>query len=195
MLFVEGEASSTVVRARRAASCVIEAGGVVVNRHTAPGTFVGEIGALLGQPRTRHRHGRGCRRSSGRSATPTSSSPPTRSSGSRWPASSPAASHRLTAYVADVQRQFGDRRRPPRHVRRAAPPHRRPPAGRHRARLGPLARLLSCRATGAGPASTRGRRLDVVRRPSPPERPPGGPVGVEVELDEGRARRRAGSRR
>ncbi|MGD9704847.1 MAG: cyclic nucleotide-binding domain-containing protein [Acidimicrobiia bacterium] len=45
-LFVEGDTSSTVV-VLVDGELVIEVEGVVVNRHTAPGSFVGETGALL----------------------------------------------------------------------------------------------------------------------------------------------------
>ncbi len=50
-LFVEGEASSTFVVLVEG-EVIVDAGGVVVDRHTAPGTFLGEIGALLGNGRT-----------------------------------------------------------------------------------------------------------------------------------------------
>jgi CRP/FNR family transcriptional regulator, cyclic AMP receptor protein len=106
-LFTEGESSSTVVLLV-AGELLIEAGGVVVNRHTAPGTYVGEIGALLGQPR---------------SATVTATAPTVvRDIGNPadFFAEQPqlgieiarqlaARLVRLTEYIVDVQRQFADR--------------------------------------------------------------------------------------
>ncbi len=50
ILFAEGDVSATVV-VLVAGELVIEGGGRVVDRHTTPGTFVGETGALLDQPR------------------------------------------------------------------------------------------------------------------------------------------------
>ncbi len=84
----------------------LEQGGVVVNRHRTPGSFIGEIGALLRQPR---------------SATVTAVVPSTlREIGHpeeffeahpqlRLELAGQLAGrlHRLTAYIADVQRQFG----------------------------------------------------------------------------------------
>jgi len=85
----------------------IAQGGVVVNRHSTPGSFIGEIGALLDQPR---------------SATVTALVPSVvREIGhpDDFFAAHPqlakelsrqlaARLYRLTAYVADVQRQFAD---------------------------------------------------------------------------------------
>jgi len=106
-LFTEGESSSTVVLLVDG-DLLIEAGGVTVNRHTMPGTFVGETGALLGQPR---------------SATVTAAAPTVvRDIGD--PAAFFAAHPqlgmeiarqlaarlvRLTEYIVDVQRQFAHR--------------------------------------------------------------------------------------
>lgn len=106
-LFVEGDLSSSVVVLVEG-EVVVDAGGVVVSRLTAPGSFVGETAALLGR---------------GRTATVTAVTPTTvRELGdarrlfdthpqlalevSRQLA---ARLHRLTAYVSDVQRQFADR--------------------------------------------------------------------------------------
>lgn len=50
-LFVEGEESASVV-VLVDGELLIETGGVEVHRFTAPGSFVGETGALLGQPRS-----------------------------------------------------------------------------------------------------------------------------------------------
>ena len=52
VLFVVGESSSAVVILVEG-DLVIESGGVVIARHAAPGTFIGEIGALLGQDAAR----------------------------------------------------------------------------------------------------------------------------------------------
>jgi CRP-like cAMP-binding protein len=49
-LFTEGDLSSSVV-VLVAGELVVEGAGLVIDRHTRPGTFVGETGALLGQPR------------------------------------------------------------------------------------------------------------------------------------------------
>ena len=107
MLFIEGDSSSTVV-VLVAGELVIESGGVLVGRHAAPGTFVGEIGALLNQ---------------GRSATVTAvAATVVREIGdpAEFFAIHPHLGlevarqlagrlHRLTAYIADVQRQFAER--------------------------------------------------------------------------------------
>jgi len=106
-LFVEGEVSSSVV-VLVDGELVIETGGVVVSTHTTPGSFVGETGALLDQRR---------------SATVTAAMPTVvREIGDpdEFFAAHPQLGlevarqlagrlHRLTAYVADVQRQFADR--------------------------------------------------------------------------------------
>ncbi|MET0663540.1 MAG: cyclic nucleotide-binding domain-containing protein [Ilumatobacteraceae bacterium] len=49
-LFVAGEESSIVV-VLVDGELLVEAGGDALHRHTTPGAFVGETGALLGQPR------------------------------------------------------------------------------------------------------------------------------------------------
>jgi CRP/FNR family transcriptional regulator, cyclic AMP receptor protein len=86
----------------------IERGGMVVNSHGVPGSVVGELGALLHQPR---------------SATVTAALPSVvREIGDpdEFFAAHPQVGlevarqlagrlYRLTAYVADVQQQFGDR--------------------------------------------------------------------------------------
>ncbi len=106
-LFSEGDVSSTVV-VLVDGELEIDRGGVVMSRHRMPGSFVGEIGALLDQPR---------------SATVTASLPSViREIGDpdQFFAAHPQLGlevarqlagrlYRLTAYVADVQRQFGDR--------------------------------------------------------------------------------------
>jgi CRP-like cAMP-binding protein len=106
-VFVEGDASSTVV-VLVDGDLVIETGGVTVNRHTAPGTFVGEIGGLLRQPR---------------SATVTAAAPTVvRDIGNpdAFFAEHPQLGIeiarqlagrlvRLSEYIVDVQRQFADR--------------------------------------------------------------------------------------
>ncbi|MCU1361083.1 MAG: hypothetical protein JWN99_2372 [Ilumatobacteraceae bacterium] len=105
-LFIEGDSSTTLV-VLVGGELVVDAGGVVVNRITAPGSFVGEIGALLGQ---------------GRTATVTAAVPTViREIGNpdQLFANHPELAlevsrqlagrlHRLTAYIADVQHQFGD---------------------------------------------------------------------------------------
>lgn len=107
VLFSEGDASSSVV-VLVDGELVIEAGGVIVNRHTTPGSFVGETGALLEQSR---------------GATVTAAVPTVvREIGDpdEFFATNPQIGieiarqlagrlHRLTAYVVDVQRQFADR--------------------------------------------------------------------------------------
>jgi CRP-like cAMP-binding protein len=50
VLISEGDAPSTVIVLVQG-ELVVEAGGVVLNRHVRPGTIVGETSALLGQPR------------------------------------------------------------------------------------------------------------------------------------------------
>jgi CRP-like cAMP-binding protein len=106
-VYVEGNPSSTVM-VLVDGELEIDRGGVVVNRHGVPGSFVGEIGALLGERR---------------SATVTAIKPSViREIGDpeEFFAAHPqlglevarqlaARLARLTAYVADVQRQFGDR--------------------------------------------------------------------------------------
>jgi CRP-like cAMP-binding protein len=106
-VYREGDVSSTVV-VLVDGELEIERGGVIVNRHHMPGSFVGETGALLSQPR---------------SATVTASLPSViREIGDpeEFFAAHPQLGlevarqlagrlFRLTAYVADVQRQFGDR--------------------------------------------------------------------------------------
>jgi CRP-like cAMP-binding protein len=107
LLFAEGEASSTVV-VLVDGDLVIDTGGVVVNRLTAPGSFVGEIGALLGQQR---------------SATVIAKAPTVireigdpREFFATYPHLGLEMARqlagrlfRLTAYIADVQHQLGDR--------------------------------------------------------------------------------------
>jgi CRP-like cAMP-binding protein len=104
-LFTEGDEARTVAVLVEG-ELTIATGGVVVNRHTAPGTILGETGALLGQ----RRH-----------ATVTATAPTVvREIGQprAFFESHPAVAlevarqlagrlDRLTAYVADVQRQFG----------------------------------------------------------------------------------------
>jgi CRP/FNR family cyclic AMP-dependent transcriptional regulator len=106
-LFSQGDTSSTIVVLIEG-ELVIETGGVVVNRHTEPGSFIGEIGALLRQPH---------------SATASAARPTIlREIGEphQFFATYPQLGlevarqlagrlHRLTAYVADVQRQFAGR--------------------------------------------------------------------------------------
>ncbi len=107
VLFGQGdEVTTTVVLVE--GELVIEAGGVIVNRLTVPGSFVGEIGALLDQPRD---------------ATVTAGSPTVVRDIGRLQdafATEPDLGvelarqlagrlHRLTAYVVEVQRQYGDR--------------------------------------------------------------------------------------
>ena len=106
-VYREGEVSSTVV-VLVDGELEIERGGVVMNRHSMPGSFVGEIGALLRQPR---------------SATVTAVVPSViREIGDpdEFFAAHPQVGlevarqlasrlYRLTAYVADVQAQFADR--------------------------------------------------------------------------------------
>jgi CRP/FNR family cyclic AMP-dependent transcriptional regulator len=106
-VYIEGDRSGTVL-VLVAGELEIERGGVVMHRHAVPGSFVGEIGALLGEPR---------------SATVTAIKPSViREIGNpdEFFAAHPqlglevarqlaARLARLTAYVADVQRQFGDR--------------------------------------------------------------------------------------
>jgi CRP/FNR family transcriptional regulator, cyclic AMP receptor protein len=106
-LFVQGEPSSSVV-VMVEGELEISAGGVVMNRHTAPGSLIGETGALLGQPR---------------GATVTATAPTVvREIGDpdEFFASHPELGlevarqlamrlFRLTTYIADVQRQFADR--------------------------------------------------------------------------------------
>ena len=107
LLFVEGESSSTVVVVVEG-ELVIESGGVVIARHTAPGTFVGEIGALLDQ-----------RRSATVTAATTTvvreiGDPPEFFAtyphlGLEVARQLAGRLHRLTAYIADVQLQFAGR--------------------------------------------------------------------------------------
>ncbi len=49
-VFFEGEQATTVV-VLVSGELVVEGSGIVIDRHTTPGTFVGETGALLGLPR------------------------------------------------------------------------------------------------------------------------------------------------
>lgn len=107
VLFVAGESSSTVVVLVEG-ELVIESGGVVIARHAAPGTFIGEIGALLDQRR---------------SATVTAATATViREIGDpqEFFAAYPHLGlevarqlagrlHRLTAYITDVQHQFAER--------------------------------------------------------------------------------------
>ncbi|MEA3020264.1 MAG: family transcriptional regulator, cyclic receptor protein [Actinomycetota bacterium] len=107
ILFPEGAAASSVFVLVEG-ELVIEAGGVVLNRHSAPGSFVGEIGALLQQNRS----------ASVMAAAPTivreigdpdhffATNPQIGLEVARQLA---ARLDRLTAYVVDVQRQFADR--------------------------------------------------------------------------------------
>lgn len=106
-LFVEGDSSSTVV-VLVDGEVVVDAGGVVVNRLTAPGSFLGETAALL---------------SGGRTATVTAVRPTiVRELGDpielfdthprlalEVARQLAGRLHRLTAYVSDVQRQFAGR--------------------------------------------------------------------------------------
>ncbi len=107
VLYAQGEPSSDVVILIEG-RLQITAGDVVIDSLAAPGTFVGEIGALLGQPRD---------------ATVTATAP-TRVRVVGDPAGFVAdypelgleiarqlagRVHRLTAYIGDVQRQFADR--------------------------------------------------------------------------------------
>jgi len=104
---IEGEPSTTVM-VLVDGELEIARGGVIVNRHGVQGSFVGETGALLGERR---------------SATVTATKPSViREIGNpdEFFAAHPQLGlevarqlagrlARLTAYVADVQRQFGDR--------------------------------------------------------------------------------------
>ena len=107
VLFTEGEAATNIA-VLVDGELVIEAGDMVVNRHTTPGTFIGEIGALLGQVR---------------SASVTAVAPTVvRNIGNpdEFFAAHPelgvevarqlaARLTRLTAYIVDVQHQFAER--------------------------------------------------------------------------------------
>lgn len=107
VVFVEGDVASTVI-VLVDGELEIERGDVVLNRHRVPGEFVGEIGALLDQPR---------------SATvtavvasvvreigdPESFFAVHPQLGLEMARQLARRLHRVTAYVADVQRQFGDR--------------------------------------------------------------------------------------
>jgi CRP/FNR family cyclic AMP-dependent transcriptional regulator len=106
VLFSEGDDSTNLIVLVEG-ELVIEAAGIPLHRDTAPGTFVGEVGALLLQPR---------------SATITAAAPTVvRDIGdaagafARHPELGIALArqlaarvHRLVAYVTDVQRQFGE---------------------------------------------------------------------------------------
>jgi CRP-like cAMP-binding protein len=106
VLFVEGDATADMMVLIEG-ELVVVAGGVVVNRLAAPGSFVGEIGALLGQ---------------GRSASVSAVVPTiVRELGDpeQLFAAHPHLAlevarqlagrlHRLTAYISDVQNQFAD---------------------------------------------------------------------------------------
>lgn len=106
-VYLEGDRASTVMVLVRG-ELEIDRGGVIVNRHSVPGSFVGEIGALLDEPR---------------SATVTATVPSViREIGDpdEFFAAHPQLGlevarqlagrlSRLTAYVADVQRQFDGR--------------------------------------------------------------------------------------
>ncbi len=107
VVFVEGERSQSVL-VLVDGELEVERGGAVISRQRVPGEFVGEIGALLEQPR---------------SATVTAVVPSVvREIGDpdEFFAAHPQLGlamarqlaqrlHRVTAYVADVQRHFGDR--------------------------------------------------------------------------------------
>ena len=107
VLFAEGDLSSGLVVLVEG-ELLIEAAGMVMNRHAAPGTFVGEIGALLRQRR---------------SATVTALAPTTVREvgepdalfsthpelGLEVARQLAARLHRLTSYIGDVQRHFADR--------------------------------------------------------------------------------------
>jgi len=106
VLFSEGDDSTNLIVLVEG-ELVIEAAGIPLHRDTAPGTFVGEVSALLLRPR---------------SATITAVVPSVvRDIGdaagafARHPELGIALArqlaarvHRLVAYVTDVQRQFGD---------------------------------------------------------------------------------------
>lgn len=105
VLFSEGDESSELIVLVRG-ELLIEAAGIPLHRDTAPGTFVGEVGSLLRQPR---------------SATVTAAAPTVvRDIGDATDAFGrhpelglalarqlAARVHRLVAYVTDVQRQYG----------------------------------------------------------------------------------------
>jgi CRP-like cAMP-binding protein len=107
VVYREGDAVTTVL-VLVDGQLEIERGGLVVNSHRVPGSVVGELGALLHQPR---------------SATVTAGVPSVvREIGDpdEFFAAHPQVGlevarqlagrlYRLTAYVADVQEQFGDR--------------------------------------------------------------------------------------
>jgi CRP/FNR family transcriptional regulator, cyclic AMP receptor protein len=107
VLFVQGEPSATVV-VLVDGELDVEAGGVTLNRHTTPGTLIGETGALLRQARN---------------ATVTAVRPTVvRDIGDpdEFFAAHPQIGveiarqlagrlDRLTAYIVDVERQFGGR--------------------------------------------------------------------------------------
>jgi CRP/FNR family transcriptional regulator, cyclic AMP receptor protein len=106
-LFVEGDPAATLV-VLEDGELVVNADGVMVNRHTAPGSFIGEIGSLLGMART---------------ATVTATTPTVvRELGNpdELFAAHPQLAlelarqlavrmHRLTTYITDVRHQFADR--------------------------------------------------------------------------------------
>jgi CRP-like cAMP-binding protein len=106
-LFVEGEPAATIVVLVEG-ELVVQANGLMVNRHVAPGSFVGEIGSLLGM---------------GRTATVTAAMPTAvRDLGApdELFAAYPQLAlelarqlagrlHRLTTYITDVRHQFADR--------------------------------------------------------------------------------------
>jgi CRP-like cAMP-binding protein len=107
IVFREGDASATVAVLVEG-HLIIDAGGVVLNNFTLPGTFVGEIGALLNQERS----------ASVVAATdtvireigdPTSFFASHPELGLEVARQLAGRLHRLTAYIGDVQRQFGDR--------------------------------------------------------------------------------------
>lgn len=107
VVYEQGEASADVVvlvggRLR------IDAGGVTVDTIAAPGAFVGETGALLGQPRnaTVTAETRTTIRQIGDPPAFFADRPELGLEIARQLA---RRLDRLTAYIADVQRQFGDR--------------------------------------------------------------------------------------
>ena len=156
MLFVEGESSSTVV-VLVDGELVIESGGVVVDRHATPGPSSARSAPSSHKPR---------------SATVTAvAATVVREIGDpdEFFATYPQLGlevarqlagrlHRLTAYIADVQHQFAERDDHLGVFAELLGRIGRPP-DRHRARLGPLTRLLSSddAVAVAGGRSRRGR--------------------------------------
>ncbi len=106
-LFVEGDVSSSVVVLVHG-ELEVEAGGVVMSRLVSPGSFVGETGALLGQRRsaTVRAVADSLIREIGDPDEFFAAHPQLGLEVARQLA---GRLHRLTAYVSDVQRQFGDR--------------------------------------------------------------------------------------